>query len=78
MQIADIKRNIEFLIITPLLAKGGDEATRGIKELNSVDVRVGHRDASIGSTTHSLWIIELSLLIASVTVYSSNGIEWNW
>ncbi len=78
VQIADIRRIIQLLIITSSLAKGGDEATRGIKELNSMVKLVSHRDISIGSTTYSIWIIELSLLIASIIACSSNDIEWNW
>ncbi len=78
MQITEVVRVIEFVEPPSKLAKGGDEATRGIKELDSMIVKISHRNVSIGSTAHSLWIIELSLLIASIITCSSNGIEWNW
>ncbi len=78
VQIADIIGPIQLLIIASFLAKGGDEATRGIKELNPMVVSVSHRDVSIGSTTYSSWTFELSLLLTSFTTCSSNGIEWNW
>ncbi len=78
MQIADVRREIQLLITSSLLAKGGDEATRGIKELNSIIFGVSHRDVSIGSTTLSLWKFELPFLITSFLTCSPNGIEWNW
>jgi hypothetical protein len=77
VQIAEIRRPIQLLVTSSLRAQGGDEATRGIKELNSMVACVSHRDVSIGSTTYSLWTFELSLLIASFLVCPSNGIEWN-
>jgi hypothetical protein len=38
VQIADIRSHMEVMILTSRLAKGGEEATRGIKELKSIIV----------------------------------------
>ncbi len=78
VQIADGRRPMRLLITSSILAKGGDEATRDIKELNLIVPCVGHRDVSIGSTTYSLWRTESSLLLASFISCFSNGVEWNW
>ncbi len=78
VQIADSTWPIQLLVTSSFLAKGGDEATRGVQELNSMMVSVSHRDVSIGSTTHSLWLVELTFRITSILACSSNGIQWSW